>query len=275
MEIKACAKINLGLNVIERRPDGYHNLQTVFYPVGIYDTINVEESDTVAIHVYGAAEDIPYKDNLVFKAYNMLTEDYALPPISISLKKDIPMQAGMGGGSADCAFTIRAINEMYDLRISTRMMQRYAARLGADCAFFITAEPSYATGIGDELTPITPHESLKDKVIAIVKPDVAVSTAEAYRGITPRMPRYNCREVVEHHHVAEWRSMLTNDFEETVFKNHIVLGAIKQRLYDLGALYAAMSGSGSAMFGIFRREDINIATLEDNFRDCRNYLVDN
>ena len=183
------------------------------------------------------------------------------------------MQAGLGGGSSDAAYMIRLLDEYFKLNMGNREMERYAAKLGADCAFFITAEPAYATGIGDVLQPIGSEQDcehyLKDYWIALVKPDVAVSTKEAYAGITPRMAQKSCREIVLQP-IETWRNELVNDFEESIFPKYPVLSEIKKRLYDEGAIYAAMSGSGSTIFGIYKDKPENIDLL---FPDCQAFVI--
>jgi 4-diphosphocytidyl-2-C-methyl-D-erythritol kinase len=190
------------------------------------------------------------ESNLVVKAYNLLSEDFRLPRIHAHLYKQIPTQAGLGGGSSDAAFMIRLLDETYHLNMGLAEMERYAAQLGADCAFFIDPQPQYAEGIGDRLTPVSLN--LSGWHIGVVRPDIPVSTREAYSLINPKHPAVNCRDVVNRP-VEEWRDWLVNDFEEGVFSQHPELGSVKQRLYDLGAVYAAMSGSGSALFGLFRK----------------------
>ena len=251
------AKINLGLNVVEKRPDGYHNLQTVFYPVPISDALEVYPMHEKFPSNYDCdlkLSNIPIEGdeqrNLVVRAYQMLKQDFpTLPRIHTHLWKGIPTQAGMGGGSSDGAFMIRLLNEQFQLGLSNNQMINYAARLGADCAFFIINQPCYAEGIGERLEPIS--LSLKGWNIAIVRPDIPVSTKEAFAHIHPHYPQKNCRDVVAQP-VETWRRDLVNDFEESVFAQHQELASIKQRLYDMGATYAAMSGSGSALFGLFR-----------------------
>ena len=258
------AKINLGLNVVERRPDGYHNLETVFYPVPICDELEVEIS-SLPFTVYGlqgkdcelTLEGIQIEGdvqkNLVVRAYQLLKQDFPdMPCVSARLKKGIPTQAGMGGGSSDGAYMLTMLNELCNLGLTKEQLQGYAARLGADCAFFIDPQPQYAEGIGERLTPITTHPSpLTNYYIGIVRPDVPVSTKEAYSLITPKRPLQNCRDIVMQP-VETWRDILINDFEEGIFRLHPELGEVKARLYELGAVYAAMSGSGSAIFGLFR-----------------------
>lgn len=256
------AKINLGLNVVEKRPDGYHNLQTVFYPVPISDTLEVNVSAERPLNTGNAkSQDCELsltgievlgdlQQNLVVRAYQLLKQDFpTLPRITARLDKSIPTQAGMGGGSSDCAYMIRLLNELFALGLSDGQMIAYAARLGADCPFFILSRPCYAEGIGEQLQPIS--LDLSDWYIAVVRPDIPVSTREAFSLIRPHYPAVNCREVVMQP-VETWRGVLTNDFEESVFQLHPEIGAVKDRLYELGAAYAAMSGSGSALFGLFR-----------------------
>ena len=253
------AKINLGLNVVERRPDGYHNLETVFYPVPISDALeltimNTKFPSTVDcdIKVTNLEVEGDEQRNLVVKAYQLLKQDFQqMPRIHAHLWKGIPTQAGMGGGSSDCAYTIRLLNEMFTLGLSDEQMIQYAARLGADCAFFILSRPAYAEGIGELLQPISLN--LSSYYIGFVRPNIPVSTREAFSLIKPQKPAKCCREVVMQP-IETWREELTNDFEQSVFTLHPEIGAIKQQLYDLGAVYAAMSGSGSAVFGLFQNE---------------------
>lgn len=252
------AKINLGLNVVEKRPDGYHNLETVFYPVGIKDALEVYEMDkdfpsdadcdlkVTNIHIEGDEQ-----KNLVCRAYQLLKQDFpTLPRIHAHLYKGIPTQAGMGGGSSDCGFMITLLDEMFHLGLTEQQMIDYAARLGADCAFFILNKPCYAEGIGEKLQPI--DLSLKGWYLAVVRPAIPVPTKEAFSLITPQYPLQNCRDIVMQP-VETWRDVLTNDFEKSVFTLHPEIGAIKDRLYDMGAVYAAMSGSGSSLYGLFRQ----------------------
>lgn len=253
------AKINLGLNVVSRRPDGYHNLETVFYPVHITDALELTMMNThfpsesnCDIKVTNIAIEGDERRNLVIRAYELLKQDFPqLPRVHAHLYKGIPTQAGMGGGSSDCAYTIRLLNEMFTLGLTEQQMIQYAARLGADCAFFILSRPAYAEGIGEQLEPIS--LDLSDYYIGIVRPDIPVSTKEAFSLIKPEKPARNCRDVVMQP-VETWRNYLTNDFERSVFTLHPEIGKLKQRLYDLGAVYAAMSGSGSSLFGLFRKE---------------------
>lgn len=280
-----CCKINLGLNVIARRPDGYHDIETVFYPIPLCDALDVKSmnprfpSDVacdllVKTNRNGklVTDDLcPEQENLVVKAYNIIAKDFALPRIHAHLIKNIPSQAGLGGGSSDAAAMIRLLDERFRLNMGISRMEQYAARLGADCAFFITGEPSFATGIGDQLQPIDNEDThLEGYYIALVKPDIAVSTAKAYAAITPRKPDYCCLDVVKMP-VREWREKLVNDFEAPVFAMHPELKAIKEKLYDLGAEFALMSGSGSTVFGLFKEEPKNI---DNTFTNCFTKVIE-
>lgn len=265
MIIFPCAKINLGLNIVSKREDGYHNLETVFYPIPLCDALEIKNMDEsfpsdvpCDLKMTGNAVECNEQENLVVKAYNLLAKDFKLPRVHAHLYKHIPSQAGLGGGSSDAAYMIRLIDERYRLNIGNAEMEHYAAKLGADCAFFITAEPSYAEGIGDQLMPVDgPEGNLKGYFITIVKTDVAVSTKDAYKAITPKKPAKCCRDIVRQP-IETWKDELINDFEAPIFAMHPVLAEIKDKLYKLGASYAAMSGSGSAIFGIFKQKPKNI-----------------
>ena len=266
------AKINLGLNVVNRRPDGYHDLETVFFPVPICDALEVLPMDDAFpskvdcdLKVTNIAIEGDEQRNLVVRAYQLLKQDFPqMPRVHAHLHKAIPTQAGMGGGSSDCASMMMLLNKMFGLGLSDSQMISYAARLGADCAFFIVGRPAYAEGIGERLQPI--NLDLSGWHIAVVRPDIPVSTREAFSLITPRRPKKNCRDIVLQP-VETWRDELTNDFEQSVFDLHPEIGAIKQQLYDMGATYAAMSGSGSALFGLFRET----TDLQGQFKDCMTF----
>lgn len=256
-----CAKINLGLNIVSKRPDGYHNLETVFYPIPLTDALEIKYMDEkfpsespCDLKITGNDIDCNEEDNLVIKAYQLLAADFQLPRVHAHLVKRIPTQAGLGGGSSDAAYMIRLLDERFRLNIGIPEMERYAAKLGADCAFFITADPSYAEGIGDVLMPAdVPGAGLGGYYLAVVKPSVAVSTRDAYAAIVPKTPAKCCRDIVRQP-IETWKDELVNDFEAPIFAMHPELATIKQSLYDAGAVYAAMSGSGSALFGIFREQ---------------------
>jgi 4-diphosphocytidyl-2-C-methyl-D-erythritol kinase len=246
------AKINLGLNVVERRIDGYHNIETVIYPIGLTDILNLQISDTCdeysftssGIHIDGDTD-----QNLIIKAYKLLQLDYQIPPLDISLCKQIPCGAGLGGGSSDAAFMLKGINELFQLNISVSKLESYASKLGADCPFFIENEPVYATGIGTHFEKFKPL--LKGYYLLLVKPDVHVSTAAAYSKVIPKTSGVSLIESLELP-ISEWKYHVKNDFELSVFSQHPMVGSIKEQLYSMGALYASMSGSGSSVYGIFQ-----------------------
>jgi len=244
------AKINIGLNVTERRSDGYHNLETIFYPIKINDALEIIESDKLSFESSGL--DIPgrVEDNLCVKGYHLLKKDFDLPPVKIHLHKHIPIGAGLGGGSSDAAFFIRLLNQKFTLGLTDDQMTGYARQLGADCAFFIHNKPVFAFEKGDEFEPII--LDLSKYKIVLVMPPVHVSTGEAYGGVKPASVETSLMELISLP-VTEWRKHIKNDFEVSVFKNHPVIRGVKAALYEAGALYASMSGSGASVFGIFEQ----------------------
>lgn len=258
------AKINLGLNIVEKRADGYHNLETIFYPVQIEDALEIIPKDgldkSFEIEVSGIPVAGDSNDNLVVKAYNLLKERFNLPPISIYLQKQIPSGAGMGGGSADGAFMLKLLNDQFQLNIPQSELEDLASKLGADCPFFIANQPTYATGIGNIFAPI--NISLKGYYILIVKPDIFVSTKEAFSLITPSFPKNRVKDVIEMP-IEQWKEFLTNDFEKSVFAQYPEIAEVKKQLYDAGAIYASMSGSGSSLYGIFKAPIENAKQLFD------------
>ncbi len=245
------AKINIGLNIVEKRPDGYHNIETVFYPIGLRDMLSVEPSEVSTDYTWstdGIAMEGDPEDNLIIKAYCLLQSEYEIPPVDISLVKQIPFGAGLGGGSSDAAFMIKALNELFDLKISVRKMEKFASELGADCSVFIRNKPVFASGIGNVFTSI--KLSLKGYYLVLVKPDIFISTPNAYSLISPQKPDISLIDLIKSP-VTKWKDTIKNDFEQPVFDLYPVVGEIKNTLYDLGAIYASMSGSGSAVYGIF------------------------
>ena len=246
------AKINLGLNILSRRPDKYHDISTVFYPVGWSDALEVisaeDDRKECRLHLSGLPVDGDVQDNLVVKAYRMLAQDYPLPSVEVYLHKAIPFGAGLGGGSADASCMLRLLRDMFSLPLSDDDLAVYAARLGADCPFFIYNRPMLAEGIGERLSPI--DISLRGYFLVLVKPEISVSTADAYSLVTPAVPSLSLPDVLSRP-VVEWKELLVNDFEKSVFKHYPVLSHLKQRLYDKGAVYVSMSGSGSTMYGLF------------------------
>ena len=240
------AKINLGLHIIRKRSDGYHDLETLFYPVpDCRDVLEIVPADSFKMCVYRA--DIA-GENLCEKAWKLLRDRFGIPPVEIHLCKQIPMGAGLGGGSADAAFTLAGLNALFGLKLQKEDLAALAAQLGSDCAFFIYNRPMLARGRGEILSPF--DFSLEGHPVRLFPQPVFVSTREAYAGITPHAPAHRIESIVKRP-VEEWKGLLVNDFEETVFARHPELAAAKQALYDEGALYAAMSGSGSALFAIY------------------------
>lgn len=246
-------KLNLGLDVLRKRPDGYHDIETLFVPyTGYADRLEIVEASGFSIDIVreGGVDWDPMQD-LCAKAYRLLAADFALPPVHISLEKHSPVGAGLGGGSSDAAFTLRMLSDMFSLGLSDSALASYSARLGSDCAFFVYNRPMFGSGRGEVLSdfPI----DLSGYVVEVVVPaDVSVSTADAYRGIVPAVPSLPLREALRRP-VEDWRGAVKNDFETTVFAKYPELASIKQSLYDRGAVYAAMSGSGSALFALFAR----------------------
>ncbi|SDM10575.1 4-diphosphocytidyl-2-C-methyl-D-erythritol kinase [Daejeonella rubra] len=254
------AKINIGLNILSRRTDGYHNLETIFYPLVIRDALEVVEADQLEFTSSGLAIPGNATDNLCIKAYNLLALDHKLPPVHIHLHKHIPIGAGLGGGSADASFFIRLMNEKFGLGMDVIQMEAYASQLGSDCAFFIKNKPALAVGKGDQLQTI--DLDLGKYFIVLVMPAVQVSTSEAYRGVSPAAVSSPLSDLIRLP-VEEWRSVIKNDFEPSVFSQYPIIGEIKSKLYNAGALFSSMSGSGSSVFGIFK-EELKLPDLEQN-----------
>jgi 4-diphosphocytidyl-2-C-methyl-D-erythritol kinase len=244
-------KINLGLNVVRKRSDGFHDLETVFYPVALKDALEIILSKKFSFQLTGLAVEGEIENNLCVQAYNLLKCDFPeLPPVSMHLHKAIPMGAGLGGGSADGAFMLLMLNKKFQLNLSEAQLISYALQLGSDCPFFIINKPCFATGRGENLVPV--NLDLSSYKIVIVNPGIHISTKEAFSKLTPAIPEKTIQQVVQQA-VATWKDELKNDFEESVFQLFPAIKQVKKRLYDLGAVYAAMSGSGSSVFGIFDR----------------------
>lgn len=246
----ANAKINLGLLLTSKRSDGYHNLQTVFYPVKLYDVVELVDAQQTSLTIKGI--DIPgyAEDNICLKAFKNLQADFDLPHQHIILLKKIPVGAGLGGGSADAAFIIKLVNEKFGLNLSVAQMQDYARILGADCAFFIENRPAYAVGIGDVFENLT--IDLSSHFMVLVKPPIHVSTVEAYASVKVKEPQTSLKDLI-HLPLVQWRDYIMNDFEPAVFSKYPQIDEIKTKLYASGATFALMSGSGSSVFAIFEK----------------------
>lgn len=266
------AKINLGLNIVSRRPDGYHNIETVFYPIPLTDALEIvpSRSGATTLTCYGRKVDCPVEKNLVMKACRLLQAQCGLPAVDMFLYKHIPDGAGLGGGSSDASHVLTMLNSMFSLGLSANELKALASTLGADCAFFIENRPVMATGIGNVFAPV--EVDLKGKFLFLVKPDVSVSTAQAYAQVTPKLSQEPLARILAHP-IEQWQSGgLKNDFEPGVFAQFPELGEVKQAIEQAGALYCSMSGSGSSIFGIF--DDVKLAeALCSQFAKCAHYVM--
>jgi 4-diphosphocytidyl-2-C-methyl-D-erythritol kinase len=247
------AKINIGLNITSKRNDGYHNLETVFYPIGLKDGLEFVENGTEGINFSCSGIEMPSdtENNLVVKAYRLMQSTYDLPGIDIHLHKVIPFGAGLGGGSADAAFMLKGLNVFFDLGVADEELKELAGKLGADCPFFIENKPSYASGIGEQLSQL--ELDLTGWNFVLIKPPFGVSTLEAYSGITPSQTNVSVRDLIDRP-VVQWMTNINNDFEKSIFTLYPVISEIKTKLLNSGAVYASMSGSGSSVYGLFKEE---------------------
>lgn len=257
------AKINIGLNIISKRPDGFHNIETIFYPIGLSDVLEIiPDKDHIAIKTSGIALNINAEENICYKAYQLLSKRFNIPPLEIYLHKIIPSGAGLGGGSSDAAFLLKEINSLFKLGIKQNDLESIASDLGSDCAFFIRNKAVFAKGRGEQFEDIS--LDLSDYYIYLVKPDIFVSTAEAYSLVKPAQPKVSLKDLIKSP-VSEWKSKINNDFEFSIFNQYPLLNSIKSEFYKNGALYATMSGSGSAIYGIFPTKPPAIHTLNEHF----------
>ena len=247
------AKINLGLNILQKREDGYHELETVFYPIGLKDGLEFIENkhNKVNFTSSGLLLNVDPEENIVVKAYRLLTADHSLPGLDIHLHKVIPFGAGLGGGSSDAAFLLKGLNDFFELGLTIDQLKRYAVRLGADCSFFLENQPVFASGIGEKLQPI--DLNLNGYYIVLVKPPFGVGTKEAYSNIKPAIPAIRLSEAILQS-PEKWQESVYNDFEPSVFKVFPIIAELKSKMLSMGADYAAMSGSGSSVFGLFKNE---------------------
>ena len=252
VEAKVNAKINIGLQIIRKREDGYHDLQTVFYPTDFFtDTLRISPANAEILFKMDSNENLGNPcDNLCIKAFRMLQQDFGISNVEIFLTKGIPSGAGLGGGSADAAFTLKMLCNIFQLPVSEEKMVEYALQLGSDVPFFLYNTPMYATGRGEVMTPAS--VDLSNYQLKIVKPDIHISTKEAYAGVTPCESEIFLPEVLRQD-VHTWKEVVVNDFEASLFEKFPELKTVKEQLYQEGALYASMSGSGSAFFGIFSK----------------------
>ena len=244
-------KINLGLNILSKRNDGYHNLETCFYPIPLTDILEILPSKQLSFIPTGNAIPGDTADNLCLRAYSLLKKTYDIPPVDIHLHKVIPTGAGLGGGSSDAAYTLRLLNDLFKLHLTTDQLFEYAQQLGSDCSFFVQDDAMMGTGRGELLESI--RFSLIGKFMVLVKPPVHVSTAEAYKRVVPKKDRQSIKSILENTPLQDWKEVLKNDFETSVFNSHPIIKKYKEKFYELGAAYASMSGSGSSVFGIFNQ----------------------
>jgi 4-diphosphocytidyl-2-C-methyl-D-erythritol kinase len=244
------AKINLGLHILGKRSDGFHDIETCMVPIPLYDALEMIPAKKTIFESSGMAIPGEEKDNLVLKALKLIRKDFSdVADVHIHLHKNIPMGAGLGGGSADAAFALVLMNRLFDLYLEPWLLEEYAAQIGSDCAFFVENNPKIATGRGEVLAPVS--IDLKGDYLVLVKPPIHIGTKEAYAGVKPKKADASLADILADKSL--WKASLKNDFEESIFPNHPQLPEIKTRLYDNGAYYAAMSGSGSTVFGLFKQ----------------------
>ena len=251
------AKINIGLNILSKREDGFHELETLMYPIGLTDILTINRSEnkyqSINFTTTGITIDGKPEDNLIVKAYNLIAQNYKLPVLDIHLHKSIPFGAGLGGGSADCAFAIKSINEYCKLNISTAKMENIASKLGSDCPFFINNKPAIAKGRGEILSSF--KININQFHFVIIIPPIPISTKQAYSLVTPCNTNKNLESLLQKD-TTGWKNYIKNDFEESVFPQYPEIEKIKNTLYSMGAVYSSLSGSGSAVFGIFKNRPV-------------------
>ncbi len=254
------AKINIGLNIVEKRPDGFHNIETIFYPIGFSDILEINNSDKDFYFTNTGLiiDKGDYSTNLCYKAYDLLIRNHSINPVNIHLHKIIPSGAGLGGGSSDASFTLKAINDLQNLNLDNSKLTEYAGKLGSDCPFFIINKPVFACGTGNIFEPITIN--LKGLYLVLVNPGIHINTAKAYSQSKPLQPKYSLKKLIENP-IESWKETIFNDFESIIFKDYPEIERIKQTFYSQGAVYASMSGSGSSVFGLFRKNPF----LKDTF----------
>jgi 4-diphosphocytidyl-2-C-methyl-D-erythritol kinase len=261
-------KINLGLNVVQKRTDGYHDLETVFLPLSLSDCLEIIPSQNSYNEFSSGGIGIPQdgSENLCIKAWKLMHKNYDIPYVKMHLHKIIPAGAGLGGGSSDAAFTLLTLNELYSLKLNKVRLKELAAEIGSDCAFFIENTPCFATGRGEILTAT--HADLSGKHLALIIPPVHVSTRDAFAGIVPQKPAHSLQDMIGQP-VSQWKDHVINDFEKSVFAKFPEIKVIKDKLYGTGAVFASMSGSGSSVYGIFERE----FDIKDLMKEFPRYFV--
>ena len=276
MIIHPHAKINLGLRILRRRPDGYHDIESCMLPIGWADQLTVEivtEATEDSYEIAGLAGELPIERNLIYKAVKLLRARHLeIPPLRLKLEKRIPSEAGLGGGSADAAYALLAINELCHLGLTTAQLETLAGELGSDCPFFIQSRPVLVTGRGEKLTPLTMPSALHGKWLLVVKPPIGMSTAEAYRQVIRHPEAEGKLATLLERPIGEWRELIVNDFEPVVFAHYPELAALRDKLYHHGALYAAMSGSGTALYALFTDNPLSSTSLAAHFADLPVWL---
>lgn len=270
------AKINLGLRILHRRPDGYHDIESCMLPIGWADQLTVEIATGAAEDSYeiaGLAGELPIERNLIYKAVQLLRAyHHDIPPLRLKLEKRIPSEAGLGGGSADAAYTLLAVNELCHLGLATAQLETLAGELGSDCPFFIQSRPVLVTGRGEKLSSLTMPSALHGKWLLVVKPPIGMSTAEAYRQVIRHPEAEGKLATLLEQPIGEWRELIVNDFEPVVFAHYPELAALRDKLYHHGALYAAMSGSGTALYALFTDNPLSSTSLAAHFADLPVWL---
>lgn len=260
------AKINLGLHIVNKRNDGFHEIESCLYPIPVTDALEMLPSEKMSFNSSGNTIPGPSSDNLILKAYQVLKADFPqLPPVAVHLHKNIPIGAGLGGGSADAAFSVTMLNELFDLGMESNKLEKYASQLGSDCPFFIQNQPKLVHGRGEILNPV--DLSLSGNWIYLVHPGIHISTKDAYAGVIPKAPSQSLKVILKDK--EDWKEQLVNDFEDSIFKKQPIIRAIKSRLYESGAFYAAMSGSGSSVFGLFKNPPKQVKFPEEYFQFCK------
>lgn len=257
------SKINLGLNIVSKREDGYHDIETIFYPIKLHDALEITVSEgNNQFFTTGFNLDGKLTDNICYKTYTRFKQLFEIPKINCHLHKAVPVGAGLGGGTADAAYMMKLLNEFFNLQLSEAQLSKFASKMGADCAFFLKNKPVFAKGIGDDFEDI--NLSLQGKYIVLAKPPVNICTKTAYSSIKPKAPKIPLKEAILEP-IEKWRKLIFNDFEENIFSMYPEIRKIKDILFNNGAKYASMSGSGSTVYGIFD-EAINLKALfPDNY----------
>jgi len=256
------AKINIGLEVLRKRADNFHDLETIFYPLNLCDILEINKSDTFHFSISGIEIGEFNDENIVVKAYQLMQSNYDLPPVNIHLHKQIPAGAGLGGGSSDAAFTLKGLNKLFELNLDFNVLMGYSSKLGSDCAFFLSNQPVFAEGRGDVISKI--EIDIKNYSLVLIKPTISVSTSLAYNGIVPKIPEFSLKESVKLP-IQLWKDRIENRFEMGIFDSCPQIKLIKERLYQEGAIFASMSGSGSSVYGLF---EVIPLQLKSRFPDC-------